>query len=79
MDFKTGISTLKGENIHFGDILTAPQMADVVVLRDYDGSPIVQVIEKEDFVFPLKSFVYKWPALKVEGSILTRDRSKLTN
>lgn len=78
MDFKTGISTEKGEAINFGDILVSPMTHNVVVLRDFDGMPIVQVIDHEDYIFPLKTFVTKWSGLYVGGNILTRDKSRLT-
>jgi len=75
--FKTGVNTEKGEAINFGDILVSPMTHDVVVLRDFDETPIVQVIDHEDYIFPLKTFVTKWSDLKVKGNILTRDKSKL--
>ncbi|MDH8003021.1 hypothetical protein [Bacillus cereus] len=77
MDISTDIQTLKGEEIKFGDILSSPTTHDVVVLIDGNSEPIVQVIDHKDYIFTLKSFVSKWPALSVTGSILTKDHSKI--
>lgn len=77
MDIFTDIQTLKGEEIKFGDILSSPTTHDVVVLIDANREPIVQVIEHKDYIFTLKSFASKWPALKVTGSILTKDHFKI--
>ncbi|MCU5181617.1 hypothetical protein [Bacillus toyonensis] len=77
MDIFTGVQTKRGEKIKFGDILSSPITHDVVVLREVDGEPIVQIIGHEDYVFALKSFVSKWSELSVTGSILTKDNSKI--
>ncbi|CDN39576.1 hypothetical protein [Bacillus thuringiensis] len=70
MDMFTDVLTQEGEKIKFGDILSSPTTHDVVVLREVDGEPIVQVIGHEEYIFTLKSFVSKWSELSVTGSIL---------
>ncbi|PHE64165.1 hypothetical protein COF68_04775 [Bacillus toyonensis] len=77
MNLLTKVKTQKGEELKLGDILSSPMTHDAVVRVGDNGELFVQIIDREDYVFNLESFVSKWSELYVSGSTLTKDRSNL--
>ena len=77
MELNTGVSTQNGEKINLGDILSGPNIHEVVVVKDEEGNLFAEVISEPFIAFELEEFIKMYSQLKIKGSVLTRSGKKI--